>query len=345
MLKALSEDAELRETIRTAYAVDADLGKEMNEIEFLPMTAMAAICGENSFCSLECEKYILKKKNIDFDEKQILETAVKNKWYKEEGTALYNVGRVLENFGLLVVRQYQCDISDIIIALEEGDDVIVAVDSEELTGDKVSESIEDTLIGQIPNHTIVVKSYDSENRTVTVYDPNSSNTEDVYTIDEFIDAWADSKYYLVTVASNENKPYIPRPIDLSDVILTEDLNDLTEAIAENAHEVWAKCRQAEGWTYGPERDDTLKQTPDMVPYSKLPESEKSYDRDMAMKTIKLLKKLGYDIIRNNNTELYQVMRQRMQETKQDLRCGSCGNVVYEHQAYCDKCGKKLSENI
>lgn len=91
--------------------------------------------------------------------------------------------------------------------------------------------------------------------------------------------------------------YVPKPIDLSDVELSEELNDLREAIAENAHEVWAENRMAEGWKYGPQRDDALKQTPDMVPYSQLPESEKNYDREMAVKTIKLLIKLGYDIVK------------------------------------------------
>ena len=54
---------------------------------------------------------------------------------------------------------------------------------------------------------------------------------------------------------------------------------------------------AEGWTYGPVRNDELKQHPDMIPYSQLPESEKEYDRQMAMKTIKLLVKLGYDLVK------------------------------------------------
>jgi hypothetical protein len=33
----------------------------------------------------------------------------------------------------------------------------------------------------------------------------------------------------------------------------------------------------------------------MIPYSQLPESEKAYDREMAVNTIKLLIKLGYEI--------------------------------------------------
>jgi hypothetical protein len=86
-------------------------------------------------------------------------------------------------------------------------------------------------------------------------------------------------------------------LDLSGIELEPELDELREAIAENAHEVWAFNRKKEGWSYGPRRDDALKQTPDMVPYSQLPESEKQYDREMAINTIKLLKKLGYEIIK------------------------------------------------
>lgn len=135
--------------------------------------------------------------------------------------------------------------------------------------------------------------------------------------------------------------YIPQRIDISDVELTEDLNELQEAIAENAHEIWAEIRQAEGWTYGPERNDSLKQTPDMVPYSQLPESEKEYDRQMAMRTIKLLKKLGYDLIKRENTELYRLLRQRIKDAGVEFHCSKCGNSVYRHQVFCDKCGAEL----
>ncbi len=137
------------------------------------------------------------------------------------------------------------------------------------------------------------------------------------------------------------KTYIPKPIDLSDVKLTEDLDELREAIAENAHEIWAENRQAEGWTYGPKRDDQLKQTPDMVPYSQLPEGEKEYDRDMAMKTIKLLMKLGYDLIKREETELYKVLKQRIQNSETEYHCNRCNHIVSKYQVFCDGCGHKL----
>lgn len=92
--------------------------------------------------------------------------------------------------------------------------------------------------------------------------------------------------------------YVPVPVDTSDVVLSEELLALREEIAKNVHEVWAKGRISEGWTYGEKRDNALKTTPCLVPYDELPESEKDYDRNTAMETIRLILKLGYKIERD-----------------------------------------------
>ena len=297
IITALAEDAELRELMHISQSVDAELGMAPEDCEFLPMTAMAATCNEENYCCLECEKFILSKLNVEFDEEQLLQNAIQNGWQKEKGTALHNVGRHLENKGLIVTRQYNASIEDIATALQGNDYVIVALDGGELLGNRTNEIIEDLLIGQIPDHTVVVLSINLNNDTITIYDPNSSNAEDTYLLEQFKDAWNDSKNYLVTITFNNIKIYTPKPIDLSDVELTEDLNELREVIAENAHDVWALERQIQGWTYGPQRDDDLKQTPCMVAYSELPENEKKFDRETAMNTLKLLKKLGYDIVK------------------------------------------------
>ena len=341
IINALTEYAELRELMHISQSVDAELGMIPQECEFIPMTAMAATCNEENYCCLECEKYILRKLNIEFNEEELFRDAVKNGWQKEDGTALHNVGRHLESKGLVVTRKYNALIKDIANAFDDNECVIVAVDGGELLGNRTDEKIEDILKGQIPDHIVVVLSFDEKSNTITLFDPNSSNAEDKYPIEQFKDAWNDSKNYLVTVTSSSMKTYTPKPIDLSDVELTEDLNELREAIAENAHEIWAENRQAEGWTYGPQRDDQLKQTPDMVPYSQLPEGEKEYDREMAMKTIKLLKKLGYDLIKREETELYKVLKQRILSSDEEFHCQRCGNVIYKHQIFCDKCGFDL----
>lgn len=89
--------------------------------------------------------------------------------------------------------------------------------------------------------------------------------------------------------------YIPNPVDLSAVELPEGLNELVESLSKNIHEVWAAGRIAEGWKYGPVRDDTKKEHPCLIPYEELSEEEKDYDRATALGTIRFVLKNGYAI--------------------------------------------------
>ena len=89
--------------------------------------------------------------------------------------------------------------------------------------------------------------------------------------------------------------YQPRPIDTSHVVLPPALLALVERLAENAHDVWARQRLADGWTWGPVRDDRARQHPCLVPYDVLPEAEKQYDRNAALETLKTVVALGYRI--------------------------------------------------
>ena len=92
--------------------------------------------------------------------------------------------------------------------------------------------------------------------------------------------------------------YKPLPIDTNDVILTDDIMELSELIAKNTHEVWSAGRIIEGWTYGEERNDAAKHHPCLLPYEELPESEKEYDRNTSLQTLKLIVKLGYRIVKD-----------------------------------------------
>ena len=89
--------------------------------------------------------------------------------------------------------------------------------------------------------------------------------------------------------------YEPEPIDTSRVALGKEIQELTELLARNAHDVWARQLLADGWCYGPRREDAKKEHPCLVPYEDLPESEKQYDRSAAMETLKAILALGYRI--------------------------------------------------
>ncbi len=87
-------------------------------------------------------------------------------------------------------------------------------------------------------------------------------------------------------------PYDPKPIDNSDIELNKQLEPLIERLAENNHDLWAKGRVAEGWKFGSHRDDQKRETPLLIPYPDLPESEKQYDRQMAVETLKSIVHFG-----------------------------------------------------
>jgi hypothetical protein len=89
--------------------------------------------------------------------------------------------------------------------------------------------------------------------------------------------------------------YSPKPIETTGIALSDSMDSLTERLAENVHDLWARQRIADGWTVGPSRNDTLKEHPGLVPYAELPESEKDYDRTICVDTIKAILALGYKI--------------------------------------------------
>ena len=93
----------------------------------------------------------------------------------------------------------------------------------------------------------------------------------------------------------KQKTYTPQPIDTTGVELPEELEQLVEQMSKNVHEVWSETRIQQGWMYGEQRNDELKTHPCLVPYEELPESEKEYDRNTSIGTLKLIMKLGFKI--------------------------------------------------
>ena len=270
--------------------------RAMAELERI---ARLATTSNGALCAIMCEQFILHVFGIHKTLEELRILASSKDWLKEDGVEVMDLGAIPEYYGLTVNKRAPADINDIVDALAKDYEVIVAVDGGELIGNPAEEVAEDVLAGGIVDHCVVVLSIDKEAGSVAIFDPAIGVIPIVVSIEHFIDAWQDSNKYMVTIKPKdmEQKTYTPHPIDLGDIELTPQLEQLREAIAENAHEVWAAGRIKEGWTYGPERDDKLKKHPDLIPYSELPDGEKQYDRETAMNTIKLVIKLGYDLIK------------------------------------------------
>lgn len=270
--------------------------RAMAELERI---ARLATTSDGALCAIMCEQFILHVFGIHKTLEELRILASSKDWLKEDGVEVMDLGAIPEYYGLTVNKRAPADINDIVDALAKGYEVIVAVDGGELIGNPAEEVAEDVLAGGIADHCVVVLSIDKEPGSVALFDPAIGVIPIVVSTEHFIDAWQDSNKYMVTIKPKdmEQKTYTPHPIDLGNIELTPQLEQLREAIAENAHEVWAAGRIKEGWTYGLERDDKLKKHPDLIPYSELPDGEKQYDRETAMNTIKLVIKLGYDLVK------------------------------------------------
>ncbi len=305
MLMMMDEDHDLTldegEVAKASHniSINKELGNMLSELDteesscyrILPAMAMAAENKVDNLCVVRCEGIALRRFGFNITDESLLAESQTEGWLQPTGTALHNIGRLAGSHGLGVSHRYECTIDDIRESLAAGHIVLAAVDSKELTGDLEKERLTDIVEGERPDHVVIVEAASEE--SVIITDSATPQQHDTYPLTQFLDAWEDSSRYLIIISDGEE--YDPHPIDLNGVEISDDLIELREAIAENAHEVWAYNRKQEGWTYGPERDDQKKLHPDMIAYNQLPESEKLYDREMAMNTIKLLKKLGWEL--------------------------------------------------
>lgn len=284
ILLSIDDNPEVAEILSLSPEIDNAVSQENNRL--LPMWALAAANPEN-LCSFECEAFILQHLDYDIDHWTLLEEAKANNWVREEGTPLHLVGKLLELKGLYVRRKYDATIEDLEKAVESGKQVIAIIDKNII--DKVAAA-------QQPSYHAIYVTW-VEDGGVEYLNLDTLMDSDIHK-DLFKRAWKASGNYMVT-ASKIGNGYNPQPINVEDIDLDANLEDLTEAIAENAHDIWARARMDEGWTYGPIRDDANKRHPDLVPYAQLPDSEKEYDRVMAMNTLRLVRRLGFDILNRN----------------------------------------------
>ncbi|XP_039594621.1 ryanodine receptor 2 isoform X2 [Polypterus senegalus] len=89
--------------------------------------------------------------------------------------------------------------------------------------------------------------------------------------------------------------YKPAPMDLSHIKLTSTQEAMVDKLAENAHNVWARDRIRQGWTYGIQQDIKNKRNPRLVPYALLDERTKKSNKDSLREAVRTLLGYGYNL--------------------------------------------------
>lgn len=93
--------------------------------------------------------------------------------------------------------------------------------------------------------------------------------------------------------------YKPKPIPAEHITLSDEILELVELLAENAHDIWASGRLRDGWTFGPEGDDSKCQNPCLVPYAQLSDQDRNYDRETLIGSFQAIIALGFTISRKH----------------------------------------------
>jgi len=319
---AVQNDPEIERTIiesrRTAYS--QELLDEYGE--FIPASAYAADDG-NNLCDFECESYLLHQFGIEIDRDKLAKDSKNNYWLRNEGTPLFNIGKLLEINGLFVSRIYDGDLDKLCETLKTCK--VIAVVNGDMLLEKESDVLADDLNPEdCPNHAIVVESISKETGKVRIFNPALDDKICYCPINTFLEAWYESNNYMLAVRHKQHEfEYCPRPIDTSCVTLNNELVELVEFLSENAHDVWAFSKIAKGYSYGPD-DETHNHF--LKPYYCLTEMEKNQDRDNVLATIKVLKRLGYRLVNINNMH----------------RCPICGEGIEPNNNFCPSCGKELT---
>lgn len=150
-------------------------------------------------CAVRCEEFILHCFGIHKTLAELRDLATSKGWLTADGAFVNDLGNTAAEYGLKVEKLDNATLEDIIAAIDEGKQVMAAVDGGELIGDPVEERIEDVFVGGIVDHCVVVLSVYVEGNEVALFDPAFGPIPLTVSIAHFLDAWADSNYHCIII--------------------------------------------------------------------------------------------------------------------------------------------------
>lgn len=168
-------------------------------LDAMEKIARVARTQSDALCAVRCEDYILHCFGIHKTMQELRDLAQHAGWLTEDGMRIQDLGNTAKALGLAVEKRDNATIQDIIQALDDGKQVLVAVDGGELIGDPVEERLEDVLVGGIVDHCVVILSADIQANEVTLFDPAFGEIPLTVTFAHFLDAWNDSNKHMTFI--------------------------------------------------------------------------------------------------------------------------------------------------
>ena len=190
-------------------------------------------------CAVASQEFILESfTGEDFSEAELrAESEQAGWWTPEGGTPMDDVGNLLEEHGIETEQEYGATSDELRDHLENGDKVIVGVDSDEVWAQGTSAD-DDTELGDSPgmpgqdvDHAVEVTGIvqTPEGEMVVLNDPGHPDGQgSMMPIEEFESAWADSDNFAVWASPPGDAPVdesgapavTPAPVETPDVYVT-----------------------------------------------------------------------------------------------------------------------------
>jgi hypothetical protein len=158
--------------------------------------------GYNDTCAIRSQQLVLNDFGIPVTQEDLINEATQHGWYAQgEGTPLEYVGNLLENHGVEVNRFANANIFNLTNELAQGHKVIIGVDANELWHNGLLQHAKDSLVGNTPNHALIVAGIDTSdpnNVQVILEDPGTGDVAKAYPMEQFMNAWKDSHCFMVS---------------------------------------------------------------------------------------------------------------------------------------------------
>ncbi|MGB3638662.1 MAG: C39 family peptidase [Rivularia sp. (in: cyanobacteria)] len=198
--------------------------------------------GEDDTCAIRSQELVLRDFGVNVSEEELQEQAINHGWYTPgKGTSSADVGNLLELHGVEVNRYENANIFTLTSELAKGHKVIIGVDSGELWNPENEEYEDDRA-----DHALIVSGIDTsdpDNVKVIITDPGSGDVAKEYPMEQFIDAWKDSNFDMVSTTE-------PAPIAFNPEMVNFDyalghIPEIGNLSYDNFQESFAPCMELE----------------------------------------------------------------------------------------------------
>lgn len=202
------ENSVLSEQLSGDYHVWGESGENIYDPVYIQQP-------DDHSCALRSQQIVLRDFGIDIPFKDLEQIALDNGVYTTEGTYTYDIGKVLQLAGVGMHQTIGNTVDDLINELSQGHRVIVSVDANELwhnktIGERLKNWFQDAIGKQGGNHALIVAGVEvdplhPENNKVVLTDPGAGHFRIEYPLEQFKDAWGDSKCFMA--ATDDPAPY------------------------------------------------------------------------------------------------------------------------------------------